>query len=473
MGKGRATNLQRRELGVVTILFAGALIIIFACCGLALDLSQVFNRKMELQTVADTAALAAARELDGTAEGIGKAQQAAAARFSAVAPTALTYQYSNGRMAWTDAAIEFATTPQGPWLSLPAAVAKAAPNGLLYTKIETDRLDAIYGSVRTRFIAVVAQNLSAVPVGAHAVAGRSGIMVTPLGLCAMRPEARRNRNGELEEYGFRRGVGYDLMQLNPASTAVGKSFLIHPLTVPGGASSPSSDFVTVAPFVCTGSLRSARITGGAIDVSSPFPIGSLYQQLNSRFDAYTAPCSPDSAPPDTNIKQYSYDSAVQWMATAPLGQAAALSTSDGKRWTVAGPDPISLGTTGRDYGPLWSYAKAVRFADPAPAGGYAAYGTADWAALYNPGKPQAGSYPNATPYLGSSSYTKSPSHRGVRDRRVLNVALLACPVGGSRATTLAIGRFFMTVQADSSHLYAEFAGLADEQTLRSQVKLYP
>jgi hypothetical protein len=203
-------------------------------------------------------------------------------------------------------------------------------------------------------------------------------------------------------------------------------------------------------------------------------LGSLYDHLNSRFDSYnatTAACSPDSAPPDTNIKPYAFGS-IAWMATAPTGQSAALSTVDGKRWTVAGPDPTPAGTTAGQYGVLWSYAKAVNYAATPPSGGYTPYDVTSWKTLYDPGQPKANAYPSLPPYF-KSTYSKSPTHPGVADRRVLNVPLLACPVSGSTATVSAIGRFFMTVPADSTHLYAEFAGLADEQNLRAQVKLFP
>jgi len=240
----------------------------------------------------------------------------------------------------------------------------------------------------------------------------------------------------------------------------------------------ADDFDTVAPFVCTGTLGIARVTGGPISVSSPFPLDKLYLQLNSRFDSYTAPCSPETAPPDKNVKQYTYnDGSVSWMGAVPEGQAVKLYEETSKRWTVTGPDPIPSGTTAAQYGPLWAYAKAVKYASPAPAAGYTPYTTSDWKNLYDPGKPSAtSSYPTSTaPYLGTGSFsvhTKSPTHPGVRDRRVLNLALLSCPVSGSKADVKGIGRFFMTVQADQTHLYAEFAGLVDEQTLRTQVKIY-
>jgi Flp pilus assembly protein TadG len=471
----RTVGYAPREGGAVAIMFIGGLLVIIGFCGLALDLSRVYNRKMEMQSVADTAALAAVLELDGTSAGISRAVQKASARFTAGVPSGLTYDYSHQAMDWSDAAIEFGTSSTGPWLSRDAAAAKSTPNDLLYVKVETGRLNPSYGEVTTLFMPIVSRELTKVSTGARAVAGRSGIAVTPLAICAMRPEARRDRHGELEEYGFRRGVSYDLMQLDPTSTSSGQSFLIHPFAAPGATGTSASDFNTVAPFVCTGTMAIARVKGGEISVTSPFPIGILSEQFNSRFDSYTPPCSPDSAPPDTNIKQYTFnDGSVPWMSVAPDGQAAALYTGDGKRWTVAGPDPTPAGTSAGQYGPLWSYAKAVRYADPPPAGAYTAYATTDWNTLYFPGEPQAASgYPGSTPYSAGGVNGRSPSRKAVAGRRVLNVALLSCPVSGSKATVLGIGRFFMTVRADTSHLYAEFAGLAEEQTLRAQVRLYP
>jgi Flp pilus assembly protein TadG len=456
-------------------MLAGSLIIICAFCGLALELSQVYNRKMELQTVADTAAVAAAYELDGTQAGISRAEQKAAARFSAAAPSQLTYQYGNQSMVWADSAISFGSSASGPWTPYASAAAKAGPNGLLYVKVDTGGLDATYGQVQTIFMRVVSASLATVSVGARAIAGRTGIGVTPLGICAMRPESNRNRNGELEEYGFRRGVAYDLMQLNSQGTSAGLTYLINPLLAPGATGTAPTDTGTVAPFVCTGTMGVARVTGGAVSVSSPFPLSSLYPHLNSRFDSYsvaTTPCSPDSAPPDTNIKSYTYNT-ITWMAATPSGQAAALSTVDSKRWTVAGPDPTPSGTTAGQFGVLWAYAKAVNYAASPPPAGYTSFSVTDWKTLYNPGQPSAAaSYPSTPPYF-KTGFRLSPTHPGIASRRVLNVPILSCPVSGNSATVSAIGRFFMTVPADSTHLYAEFAGLVDEQSLRAQVKLFP
>lgn len=53
----------KRQGGVYLIIFALSLLFIMGLCGFALDISRVYNRKAELQSIADAAALAAAREL--------------------------------------------------------------------------------------------------------------------------------------------------------------------------------------------------------------------------------------------------------------------------------------------------------------------------------------------------------------------------------------------------------------------------
>lgn len=466
-----------REDGAVGIMGAAAIIILCGFCSLALDLSRVYNRKMELQSVADAAAVSAAIELDGTKDGLTRAAQKAASLFAIpVMYGGPNYGYIAQAMAWSDGAIRFGGTPDGPWLSGGEAAARSTPNGLLYVEIDTGRLDPAYGRVRALLLPVVSDDGAIISTAARAVAGPTAIGVMPFGICAMHTDERRDRNGELEEYGFRRGVSYDLMQLNPESASAGQTFLIHPFAGPGAASTPPSHFDSVAPSVCTGVMGMARITGGKVPVQSPFALGDYYRQFNSRFDDYAAPCTPDTAPPDRNVKPYKFDDgSVSWMTTPPQAQASALleDSDNRKRWTVAGPYPSPAGTSAAQYGPLWTYARAVRFADPAPAGGYVAFPTSSWKDLYTPGEPTAKSYPSLPPYqTGGATHGQSPSHAGVRDRRVLNVPLLSCPVSGSSATVRGVGRFFMTVKADETHLYAEFAGLAEEQTLHTRVRLH-
>lgn len=487
-------RLSRPQRGAVAVMFAAVLLVMIGFCGLALDLGQLYNRRVEMQTVADAAALAAARELDGTSAGVSRAVEEAA-RVLNDPSSGLRYQYNNGRLNWSDSAIKFGSSPlhTGDWRD--ASSARAIPERLLYVKVDTTGLDSAYGAVNAIFMGALARSLATVHTSGRAIAGRSSINVTPLAVCAMSDIAGGSRAGELVEYGFRRGVSYDLMRLNPGGTTP-ENFLVDPITPPGGiASSGNTSLDTVKPFVCTGTMAMPSVTGGVIRVERFFPIGSLYNQLNSRFDLYTAPCSPNSAPPDANVKSYVYNinSAIPWMAMNPDGQAAQSTTTGGKLWTVADPAPVPSGTTGRMYGPLWSYARAARFSSyipgsPEPSGGYATYNPSDWSMLYSseppgPSPVATGSYPSnpsaRTPYLatgGATFQAPSAGRRGVRNRRVLNVPLLACPVPAgtsSTATVLAIAKFFMTVPATSTSLYAEFAGVVPEQALGGNLELYP
>lgn len=472
--------MSRRAGGAIAVMFAASLFVICGFMGLALDLSMAYNRKVEMQNLANTVALAAATELNGTAAGVTAAVQRASERLLVMPDMGggMTYQYSTKAMTWSSDAIEFGATPTGPWVS--AATAQAQPLEMLFAKVETSALDPAYGEVATSFIQVLLPSAAVMSMTGHAVAGRSAIKVVPMGICAMRPEAARDHAGELEEYGFRRGVSYDLMQLNPDATGAGMHFMINPLVAPGTpglAPAPSAE--SVSPFICTGTMAMSKVTGGDVVVKASFPLDALFASFNSRFETYTPPCRRETAPPDTNIKAYTYNNgSVPWMDAAPSGQSAAQSLADGKRWTVVGPDVTPIGTTAGMYGPLWSYAKPAKFSSyvagaPEPLAGYSTFGTSDWVTLYNPGQPKPKSYPATVPYLQTSAtYASKPTGTSVRGRRVLNIPLLACPVSGDRATIRAIGKFFMTVPAKPNLLIGEFAGVTPEQSLGTRVRLY-
>lgn len=472
---------RSREEGAISIMSVGALFVICGLLGLSLDLSRVYNRRVELQNIADVAALAAAHELNGTATGITNAVTKAG---DAVRRAKYDYWI---RADWSSAAIKFSSSLDGEWLDAGAAAGK--PNGLKYVRVETSGLDPAMGTVDTVFLAVVGGSGS-VAVNARATAGPGSLSVVPFGICAMSPiaaDARTNPgsatppasspNVELVEYGFRRGVGYDLMQLNPGGTSA-KNYVISPIN---GA----LDDATVGAFICTGKMAIREIVGKSVNVAEPFPIASLFNRFNSRFDAFPAgACSPNSAPPDANIKAYDQTVAasIPWMSPTPGTQSAKGTTTGGKLWTRADPLPAPADNDDKSYGVLWSYAKAVPFASytagqPEPANGYTPFSTAAWSTLYDPGRPAASPYPASTPYAatsGSNFQAPSGAHKpGVRGRRVLNVPLLECPVSGGTATVLAVGRFFMTVPATPTSIYAEFAGTAQPGALGTDVELYP
>lgn len=482
LARRRIPARPRRQRGTIAIVTTLVLAVLFGFFGLALDLARIYNRKVEMQNVADVIALAAAGELNGTSDGMTKALAQAAARLPVLGTTGgMTFQYSTRAMEWTDAAIKFSSSlaTDAHWVD--ATAATASPGQIRYVRVDTSHLNAEYGEVATMFMQILSTSASVINVSARATAGPSSVKAVPLALCPLQTEPAKNRSGELVEYGFRRGMSYDLMNL----PVPGSSFVIHPLFAPGtNGVLPSTDMARVRPFVCTGTMAMPRVTGGTITVENPFPIGALFTQLNSRFDVAGAPCNQYTAPPDANIRAYTfnnnnvtpYNGSVSWMTAAPSGQAAAPAI-------YADPDSAPIGTTGPMYGPLWSYAKAAKYAaSPDAAGGYSTFATSDWTTLYTPGQPAANNTypataPVTTPYASTSGaaffLAPSTAHKGVRGRRVLNIPLLACPVAGNTANVIAIGKFFMTVPATATNLWAEFAGLAPAAAVGGQVELHP
>lgn len=463
------------------------LVVIFGFCGLAGDLARMYNRKAELQTAADVIALAAAAKLDGTDTGIQNALDAAAK-----AAASLSYNYNSSPVTWSNNAISFASAPYASsWTDASSATGNA--RDLFFVKVDTNQLDPSHGHVDLIFMPILSANQTSAQVNSRAVAGRATISVLPLAICAMSPTEGQARGSELVEYGFRRGIDYDLMQLNPNGTTQGANYLVNPVA-PSGTTGTSimGRIDVIRPFVCTGTLAippfklaTPSASGGTLTVEPSFPLSSVYAQLNSRFGTYTSPCTSTNAPPDTNVKQYVYANTLTWMNNVPTKQSAEPRTTTTALMTLPDLAPADIldSTTAGMYGPLWLYAKPALYSaytpgSPEPASGYPTFGTTDWPTLYPKGTPaiKSGStYPSPTPYAALTSPPPG-GVKGIANRRVLNIPLLRCPLpAGSpvAAEVLAIGKFFMTVPASDHELYAEFAGLAQPSSLIGQVELYP
>lgn len=505
----RLTIPRHHQRGAVAIMFGLSAVVLFGFMGLALDLSQTYDRKTELQNASDAAALAGARELNGTTAGINLA-------VSKAKSVALLnkFKYSTN-VALVDAGIKFSSSPDTPdasWISV--ASAQSSPGGLLFIKVDTRGGQPNYGQANTNFIRVLSPASSTTNTFGRAVAGRFSVGVSPIAVCALdptkyRPHQHTGLPDELVEFGFRRGVGYNIIDLNPLGAAPNK-FLLNPVDVPPGPgdtsgctpSNSSANFT--APFMCSGTASIISSLPGYVYVNTGFS-SSLEKELNSRFNVYGggSACSPATAPPDRNVKEYPPAVAKTWMNSVTPEQTAAVLPSP--RITVAdllyGPPtptptlpPPSAATpvptaniTAARYGELWAYNPAVQYAATPPAGGYTPYTTANWSGLYptmSGATPVASSYPAATPYgtsSGSFFTAPSPNGPGVADRRVLNIVLVDCNTlsasGGSSCKTiqaLGVGRFFMTVKASlPAGIYTEFAGLVpDDQLLTDQVALY-
>jgi hypothetical protein len=481
-------------------MFVPLLVLVVLMCGMALDAGMLYNRHIELSGLARAAAMAAAQQLNGKSDGITAAKTAAK-------EAAERFKYKYGlSITWNEDAIKFGTTPErsGSWQSA-SSVADAST--VHYVKVDTAGLGAQFGQLTTLFIGTFSSELSTVVADGIVIAGRTGLDVVPIAICAMSdsPATERHNPGlgdsELVEYGFRRGVSYDLMQLNPKGTQPAR-YLLNPLAAPGTTSTSFSSSI-IPPFACVGTTWIPRLFGGSVHVSSlpdTSPLNAVFASLNSRFDTFTGnQCHHSSAPPDSNIKAYPYDknNGAPWMVPA-IGTVAATSTTE-RGWLETVADIPAPGTTlttvtAASYGPLWAYAKAAKYAayvegTPEPHTGYATFAPGDWGKLYKSGLSANGYpsvYPYSTPYapIGSTNPGTVATGATARKefwtpgRRLLHIPLLSCSAGapsGSNvtATVAGVGRFFMTVPATRDSLIGEFAGAAPESSISGPVEIFP
>ncbi len=498
------SGYRKSERGAVAIIFGLTVVVLFAMGGVVLDLGHLYIAKAELQNAADAAALAGAKDLNETTPGI-----------DAAVATAQTISAKNKYNFSTDvtlalANIEFGPSPDGPWSSV--AAARAAPQGMTFIKVDTGL--KVLGTYLMRVAGV-----DTVSTFGLAVAGRFVNNVTPIGVCAIDPANKTAKyeyppppDGtgltELVEFGFRRGVTYNLFGLNPLAGGPSDPYLLNPVDSPPSACNPansSADFT--APFMCSGT--SAVVSAGSGKVYTNTGLTSaLAASLNSRFNYYSGPskCIPASAPPDVNIKEYPCRGTadptcvntsnpsvpipppVKWMEQGgtdniPNREFVALAGPKPNYQlpssTPSVPAPSSTFAQFPDYGVLWSYGPAYQF-DATPTSKVGAAITPEQANLnpmYSTAFPTAVPYFNtdttspepypttagagfpagtpAAPYNQTSGpYFQSGGASGVRNRRILNIVLVDCtvaPVGPAACgemTAVGVGKFFMQVKAD-------------------------
>src|SRR5258708_15828022 len=76
-GVGR--HMRTRQRGYVLLTMGASAVVLFGVLGMAVDIGRMFIGKSEVQAFSDSAALAAALDLDGTTTGITAAKAAVAA----------------------------------------------------------------------------------------------------------------------------------------------------------------------------------------------------------------------------------------------------------------------------------------------------------------------------------------------------------------------------------------------------------
>ncbi len=414
----------RRQRGAVALIVGLlAVLVLFGMMGVAVDLSYLYARKTELQNAADAAALAGARELNQRQSGITAAVDAAIALFAANASDNLI-----AGATISEANIRFGScanpedrlplrSPNCPFFS-PGSIAsdiEAAP--LSFIEVDTGA-----ASNRPVFFMPVSGGPSTASASGYAVAGHYLRQITPIGVCAVTATRYDSyAHGELLEYGFRRGVGYDIMQLGKIG-GTPNPYQVNPVAIDSASCEPSNssdDFMV--PFVCMGN---SAVGQSAISEGTTYVFGNtgveppVISALNSRFGLYggagwgTNKCLQSSAPPDTNIKQYCYrldssnggarcfgqpkaswvPSAVQphmaydldsgkvadWASSEPTYQTIQINTTKpcynfspggtgnpNQSFVAAGSCGVKPGG-GPNYGVLWTFGPAYRYSATSP-----------------------------------------------------------------------------------------------------------
>ncbi len=525
--QGFRAKLKSRQHGAVAIIVAICLAVLIGMLGLVLDLAHLYVTKTELQNAADAAALSGAKELNRTLAGVNRARDRAieAAKRNKYNLNATVVTLIDTDHLWVGSCPDDGTCAM---VRINTVTTDAAAADKTFLKVDTGRK-----SLNTWFIHVLPGALTSTGTSGLAVAGRYVVNIAPIGMCAIDPNnPTLNNNGELLEYGYRRGMGYNILAINDAKGGlVGLPQVplwINPIDVPPNTCNPSnSSDSTLRPFICAGE-SSSIVEGGSVYINTGVQT-SQERFLNSRFDNSQSfgnnRCDATLNPPDSNVKQYRANPAGAVPASCPLNSNSA-GCGLPRDWTEPSlnvkPElqTVRLNTVApnigkpmgypnvpsdtADLGALWSFSRAVRYDGAAPGKAGAAFTPNDWgpagggANLYKlDADTTASGYPTtagsdfpagtlAAPYnqpTGNKYHAPPLTHPpGLSGRRVINVAVINCdaaPGGSGSCRTMpvmAIAKVFMTVEANFSgspaRFETEFAGIVNTGQVPRDVRLY-
>lgn len=470
------TCFRNRQQGAVAIIVGLSLFILIGLLGLVLDLGHLYITKTELQNAADAAALSGAKELNGTAAGVTSAVNKAIA-------TAGQNKFDFTQQVLIDIGdIAAGTCPDDSCMSPASSLTSdTLAAGRTFLKVTIPS-----GNLATWFMRAIPNGTQNTATYGLAVAGKYEVDITPIAICQLPSDP-----DVTNELGYKRGVSYRVSDANPIGP--GTMYWIDPESAAPGTC-PATNTKDTLPYVCSGKVAYTPIVGQTVNTNTGISDPQL-AALDSRFDSYSSQskCDPSTAPPDTNIKEYS-----ACTTTNTNGSCKNMNTSAGSpsQWTNPDPNRQSIlfgtyngiyqpipyassasGTFANNYGALWSaFRPTIAAADSTDA----AVSTR-WTSLYKAPANAATSYPQTSPYATTSgNFFQAPSaaHPGKPGRRVLNMVIVDCSTAGGvcrPATVLGIGKFFMQKQANQSsdkNIYVEFGGLLPTPLPTSDIKLY-
>ena len=117
-------TLTSKKRGYILVALSLSLVFLLGMAGMAIDIGRMYITKNEAQSFVDTAAFAAALELDGTAAGIARAQ-------TAVTNDPKKWEFQND--AFTGVTTTFGTVSTGPFIATPPT----PPTGYYFARVQT------------------------------------------------------------------------------------------------------------------------------------------------------------------------------------------------------------------------------------------------------------------------------------------------------------------------------------------------
>ncbi|MEO8052871.1 MAG: pilus assembly protein TadG-related protein [Acidobacteriota bacterium] len=164
-------NRRQRQRGVVLMTMAIAAIALIGAMGLAIDLGHVFIAKNETQAYVDAASIAAALQMDGTTEGITRANTAATSLSGA-------WNFSSSKI--TNPTVEFGNATAGPWYA-PTAVNSGLAPTMNYVRVTKTVAPSIYFVPVVMTNPVYSQNVQSQAIAGQVAFSASTSIVAGLG----------------------------------------------------------------------------------------------------------------------------------------------------------------------------------------------------------------------------------------------------------------------------------------------------
>ena len=183
-------SFRSKNRGYILVALSLGLVFLLCMSGMAIDIGRMYITKSEAQSFADTAAFAAALQLDGTAAGVTRAQ-------TAVTNNPKKWQFQND--SFTGVQTTFSTASTGPFSATPPT----PPTAYYFARVQTTVSLPMY------LIGPLAgQNAS---IAAAAVAGRAVTSGTNGGEFPFSPYTRSaSPDNAADPYGYQVGNQYTL-----------------------------------------------------------------------------------------------------------------------------------------------------------------------------------------------------------------------------------------------------------------------